>query len=34
MSPVKELVKSLLSEKYGDEIIKSSYNYYRPNIKG
>jgi len=34
MSPVKELVKSLLSEKYGNEIIKASYNYYQPNIKG
>ena len=33
LSPIKVSVKSLLSDKYGDEIVKSSYNYYQPNIK-
>ena len=32
-SPIKDLVNSLLSKKYGEEIIKSSYNYYQSNIK-
>ena len=34
LSSIKDSVKSLLSNKYGDEIVKSSYNYYQPNIKG
>ena len=33
LNPIKNLVTSLLSNKYGDEIINSCYNYYRPNIK-
>ena len=33
LSPIKNLVNSLLSNKFGDEIIKSSYNYYRSNIR-
>ena len=34
LSPIKNIVTSLLSNKYGDEIINSCYNYYQPNIKG
>ncbi len=34
LSPVKDTVNSLLTSKYGDEIVKSSYNYYQPNLKG
>ena len=33
LNPIKNLVTSLLSNKYGDEIINSCYNYYQPNIK-
>jgi hypothetical protein len=34
LTPVKDLVNSLLTNKYGDEIVKSSYNYYQPNLRG
>jgi len=34
LSPVKEMVNSLLANKYGDEIVKSSYKYYQPNLRG
>ena len=34
LSPINDIVKPLLSNKYGNEIIKSSYNYYQPNIRG
>jgi len=34
LSPITNLVISLLSNKYGEEIIKSSYNNYQSNIKG
>ena len=33
LTPIKNLVTSLLSNKFGDEIINSCYNYYQPNIK-
>ena len=33
LTPVNNTINSLLSNKYGDEIIKSAYNYYQPNIK-
>ena len=33
LTPVKNKINSLLSNKYGEEIIKSAYNYYQPNIK-
>lgn len=33
LTPFGNLVNSLLSEKYGDEIIKSSYNYYQKIIE-
>ena len=33
LSPIKESINTLLSNKYGDKIIQSSYNYYQPNIK-
>ena len=33
LSPLKNEINSLLYEKYGDEIIKSSYNYYQNNIE-
>ena len=34
LSPLQNLVISLLSNKYGEELIKSSYNNYQSNIKG
>jgi len=33
LTPVNNAINFLLSSKYGDEIIKSAYNYYQPNIK-
>ena len=33
LTPANNTINSLLSSKYGDEIIKSSYNYYQPNIE-
>ena len=33
LSPIKSVVNSLLSNNFGDEIIKSSYNYYQSNIR-
>jgi len=32
LSPIQDLVNSILSKKYGEEIVKSSYNYYQSNI--
>ena len=33
LTPVNKSINSLLTNKYGEEIIKSAYNYYQPNIK-
>lgn len=33
LSPINDVINSLLSDKYGDQIINASYNYYQPNIE-
>ena len=33
LTPINNTINSLLSNKHGEEIIKSAYNYYQPNIK-
>ena len=33
LTPINDSINSLLSEKYGDKIIKSAYNYYQLNIE-
>ena len=32
MNPIQNIINTLLSEKYGEELIKNSYNYYQENI--
>ena len=34
LSPIKDSINSLLTNKFGDELVKSSYNYYQHNLKG
>ena len=33
LTPINNKVNSLLSDKFGEKIINSAYNYYQPNIK-
>ena len=33
LTPANSSINSLLSDKYGDKIIKSAYDYYQPNIE-
>ena len=33
LKPIQNVINSLLTEKYGEELIKSSYNYYQRNIE-
>ena len=33
-TPIKNVINSFLSQKYGEEIVKKSYNYYKNNIEG
>ena len=34
LSPIENSVNRIITEKYGDKLIKNTYNYYQTNIKG